>query len=78
MSEQNPHCCGDGGCVLAVPGIPRRMHTNGGCRCLSARMAPDERVRVRKGIRWLAERCSATLNLQPFRSIYTEPNTGDT
>lgn len=57
MSDQNPYACGDGGCVLLVPGIPRGQHTNAGCRCIPLRMTPDERVRLRKGIRWLAERC---------------------
>lgn len=56
MSEQNPHACSDGCCVLLVPGVPVGMHTNGGCRCLSLRMTPNTRVRVRQGIRWLAER----------------------
>lgn len=63
MSEraevQNPHACGDGGCVLLVPGVPVGMHTNGGCRCLMLRTTPDQRVRVRLGIRWLAERVAA-------------------
>ena len=54
--EQNPHACGDGACVLLVPGVPVGMHTNGGCRCIPLRMTPTKRVRLRKGIRWLAER----------------------
>jgi hypothetical protein len=54
--KQNPYTCGDGGCVLRVPGAPTGMHTNAGCRCLMTRMDPDRRVRVRKGIRWLTER----------------------
>jgi hypothetical protein len=32
------------------------MCTNGGCRCIPLKMTPDERVRLRKGIQWLAER----------------------
>lgn len=55
---QNPYACGDGGCVLLVPGIPKGPHTNAGCRCIPLRMTPDERVRLRKGIRWLAEQCT--------------------
>ena len=56
MTQQNPHACGDGGCVLLVPGVPVGMHTNGGCRCLPLHGDPMTRVRVRKGIRWLTER----------------------
>jgi len=26
--KQNPYTCGDGGCVLLVPGVPVGMHTN--------------------------------------------------
>lgn len=52
---QNPYTCGDGGCVLRVPSAPTGMHTNAGCRCLMNPMAPDRRVRVRKGISWLAQ-----------------------
>ena len=54
--KQNPYACGDGGCVLLVPGVPVGMHTNAGCRCIPLKMTPNERVRLRKGIRWLAER----------------------
>lgn len=53
--EQNPHRCSDGGCILLVPGAPVGMSTNGGCRCLKDPVGAT-RVRVRKGIRWLAER----------------------
>jgi len=59
--KQNPHACSDGGCVLLVPGVPVGMRTNGGCRCIGQRMGPDERVRVRGGIRWLAERAALVL-----------------
>ena len=61
--KQNPYACGDGGCVLLVPGVPVGMHTNGGCRCIPLKMTPDERVRLRKGVRWLAERLSKTDSL---------------
>jgi hypothetical protein len=58
MSEQNPYACSDGGCVLRVPGTPVGMSTNAGCRCIPLRMTPDERVRLRRGIEWLAERAA--------------------
>lgn len=58
--KQNPYACGDGGCVLLVPGVPVGMHTNAGCRCIPLKMTPNERVRLRNGIRWLAERLSKT------------------
>jgi len=61
--KQNPYACGDGGCVLLVPGVPVGMHTNAGCRCIPLKMTPDERVRLRKGIRWLAGRLSKTDSL---------------
>jgi len=61
--KQNPYACGDGGCVLLVPGVPVGMHTNAGCRCIPLKMTPNERVRLRKGIRWLAERLSKTDSL---------------
>lgn len=61
--KQNPYACGDGGCVLLVPGVPVGMHTNGGCRCIPLNMTPNERVRLREGIRWLAERLSKTDSL---------------
>ena len=61
--KQNPYACGDGGCVLLVPGVPVGMHTNAGCRCIPLKMTPDERARLRKGIRWLAERLSKTESL---------------
>ena len=54
--KQNPHACSDGACVLLVPGAPKGQITNGGCRCLPNHMDPDTRVRVRKGIYWLAKR----------------------
>jgi hypothetical protein len=54
---QNPYRCGDTGCVLLVPGAPVGMGTNGGCRCLCDPKG-DRRVRVRAGIRWLAERAA--------------------
>lgn len=54
----NPYACGDGGCVLNVPGKPVGMHTNGGCRCLPNHLDPETRTRVRNGIRWLAERAA--------------------
>jgi len=58
--KQNPYACGDGGCVLLVPGVPVGQHTNAGCRCIPLKMTPNERVRLREGIRWLAERLSKT------------------
>lgn len=61
--KQNPYACGDGGCVLLVPGVPVGMHTNAGCRCITRKTTPNERVRLRKGIRWLAERLSKTDSL---------------
>lgn len=57
-SMQNPYNCGDGGCVLRLPGVRVGMHTNAGCRCIPLHMSPDERVRLRKGILWLAERAA--------------------
>ena len=57
--EQNPFTCGDGGCVLRIPGAKTGMHTNAGCRCLMNPMTPDKRVRVRQGIRWMAEKVAA-------------------
>lgn len=62
--RQNPYACMDGGCVLLVPGVPVGMHTNAGCRCIPLKMTPDERVRLRKGIRWLGKRLSETLHLR--------------
>lgn len=53
--KQNPYRCSDNACILLVPGVPKGMGTNGGCRCLPNHMDPNTRVRVRKGIRWLAE-----------------------
>jgi len=53
-TDQNPYACGDGACVLLVPGAPVGMHTNGGCRCIVAIMHPSTRVRLRQGILWLA------------------------
>ena len=52
--------CSDHGCVFRVetPG-PRGMGTNGGCRCIpQGRTLPDDRVRLRKAIRALADRCA--------------------
>lgn len=62
-SYQNPHWCGDGGCVLLVPGQPVGMHGNAGCRCLTrpAMEDPNTRVRVRKGIRYLARWAGAAV-----------------
>ena len=60
--KQNPYSCGDGGCVLRVHGLSRQ-HTNAGCRCIPLKMTPNERVRLRKGIRWLAERLAKTDDL---------------
>lgn len=56
MSAQNPHRCSDGACVLLLRHLPAGMGTNGGCRCLPRLSDPMTRVRVRQGIRWLAER----------------------
>lgn len=58
---QNPHACGDGACVLLVPGVPRGMGTNAGCRCLAPRSTPEQRARVRSGIRWLASAAAPPL-----------------
>ena len=55
MSTQNPHRCFDGACVLLVPGTTRGMGTNGGCRCMPLKTTPNERVKLRAGVRWLAE-----------------------
>jgi len=60
--KQNPYSCGDGGCVLRVPGLSGQ-HTNAGCRCIPLKMTPNEHVRLRKGIRWLAERLAKTDDL---------------
>jgi hypothetical protein len=59
MNEQNPHRCSDNGCVMLVPGVPKGVGTNGGCKCLASLDAPESRGRVRRGIRWLAERAAA-------------------
>jgi len=58
MTENNPHACGDHGCVLLVPSIPHGMGTNAGCRCLPLRDPLDRetRQRVIRGIRWLTTR----------------------
>lgn len=63
--KQNPYACGDGGCVLLVPGVPVGMHINAGCRCIPLKMTPDERVRLREGVRWLAERLVVALEAAP-------------
>ena len=55
VRAQNPFVCSDGACVLLIPGVYRGMHTNAGCRCLAECRDPNERARVRNGIRWLAE-----------------------
>ena len=66
---QNPHRCGDGGCVLRIPSAPSGMTTNGGCRCLMEPMTPDKRVRVAKGVRWLVDHLdSAWLVMQAVSS----------
>ena len=65
MIDQNPYTCTDSACVLMVPGAFRGMRTNGGCKCLSERADPETRHRVRKGIRWLAERLSDALEAAP-------------
>ena len=67
--NQNPYACGDGGCVLLVPGVPVGMHTNGGCRCIPLKMTPNERHRLRKGIRWLAERLSEGEPVKPVLKV---------
>ena len=54
----NPHRCTDGDCILSLPGGARGMGTNGGCDCVAPRMDHVERMRVRAGIRWLAERAA--------------------
>ena len=51
----NPYGCTDGGCVMQPPSR-EGMHTNGGCTCLPLRLTPHDRIRIRKAIRWLAER----------------------
>lgn len=56
LNEQNPHWCGDTCCILLVPGLPVPTGTNDDCQCLSDSMDPDDYTRVRKGIRWLADR----------------------
>lgn len=58
-TRQNPHRCPDNGCVLLVPGTPRGAGTNGGCKCLNDPRGA-ERLRVRNGIQWLADRVTAT------------------
>lgn len=57
--EQNPYRCGDGACVLTVPGAEKGQGTNGGCRCIPGPrygLSPSDGARVRCGIRWLAAR----------------------
>jgi hypothetical protein len=50
--------CADGGDVLKAARVCAvDMGTNGGCRCLCDPKG-DRRVRVRAGIRWLAERAA--------------------
>ena len=73
MTDQNPHACGDGGCVLLVPGVPVGMHTNGGCRCMPLKTTPNDRVKFRKGIRWLAEEIERlTTEAAGFGTVGTE------
>jgi hypothetical protein len=54
--KQNPYVCGDNHCVLLLPHVPKGQGTNGGCRCFPLQSDPETRMRVRKGIRWLAHR----------------------
>ena len=74
-SGQNPHACGDGGCILLVASAPVETHTNGGCGCLTERMSFDTRARVRQGILWLkaaleaAETRPITLKLRQPREM---------
>lgn len=49
----NPHTCGASNCILRPQGEPRPMGV-ANCRCLDAQLPDDDRVRVRDGIRWLA------------------------
>jgi len=53
---QNPHRCPSNDCILLLSTRPRGVGVSGPCRCLeNANSAPENRVRFRAGIRWLAE-----------------------
>lgn len=69
--EQNPFACTDNGCVLKVPGIPGQG-TNGGCRCLVDCKEPDTRLRVRNGIRWLAQQRADINDLEEAAQEYDQ------
>jgi hypothetical protein len=56
-TEQNPYACSNRGCVLSVPGAGG-MRTNSLCHCVPLKMSQAERVNLRRGIRWLAERAA--------------------
>jgi len=73
VSAQNPHRCSDNACVLLVPGVHRGMGTNGGCRCLHHRMTPNDVVKTRKGVRWLADEVERlTTEAAGFGTVGTE------
>ncbi len=57
MTTQNPYACSNRGCVLSVPGAGG-MRTNSLCHCVPLKMSQAERVNLRRGIRWLAERAA--------------------
>jgi hypothetical protein len=44
--EQNPHRCSDNNCVLLVPGTPKGVGTNGGCKCLTSMDIHDNEATV--------------------------------
>lgn len=50
----NPHVCGASNCILRPHGAPRPMGVDN-CRCLDDQLPGEDRMRVRAGIRWLAE-----------------------
>ena len=54
---QNPYACPNRGCVLSVPGVGGQQ-ANSLCHCLPLTLTQAERVNLRRGIRWLAERAA--------------------
>ena len=56
-AEQNPYACSNRGCVLSVRGAGGQR-TNSLCHCLPLTLSQAERVNLRRGIRWLAERAA--------------------
>jgi hypothetical protein len=56
QTEQNPHACESGGCILLLRSRPAGQHLNSGCRCLrNLDTDPQQRITTRQGIRWLSD-----------------------